>query len=192
MNLTEGERLNLVSQFTDIVNLVRSNDPKSLEKLRPIIPIYQLVMSTRADGSMNVHDRVVDFTYLNRKKHGKKRVYIAKSGSDTLYISYFSKRDVLKICRGDTYALSISKTFVDRWVITFNNYVFKDICQLMSNTVAIDTTGNRSNRPIEGMSPKEWTASEDLIQSVNRFRSIKANRHVYAVCLKKYSLTKGS
>lgn len=184
MICTESQRLSICEKFMDIVNLLRSNDPKSRERLRPFIPLYRMTLNYRPDGEKDLLITLFYFTYLDRQKKGKKRVYISTNANRCVYIRYLTRGIVQKLCSNEVDAKWAVDLLGDRWVITSDEYKFKTVFQLLNHTIALEKKTSRGNRPPEGDMIKKWIPSESLVNSVSQYRSIKSNFHVYGVALR--------
>lgn len=186
IDLTERERLHLVSCWPTIVRLVKgTNDPKCLEKIRDIMPLYQLEITYREDGSRTCAKTSRTFTYMNRKKKGKKRIYISTDTKKTLYIRFISKQTIKQLCKGSDVPEDWAELHLgDKWFIVSELVHFKTIFQLINHTLALEVIPTRANHPMEG--EKSWTAAEELINVISQFRSMKSNCHVYGVHLRRY------
>lgn len=181
------ERVRMSAMFADIVTLIRSNDPKKLEELRPIIPLYQLRINYRLDGAKSCGCVIRTFTYINRKKKGKKRIYISVNGPTKLYMLFISKNRIQKLCHGDQIAEKWAADLIgDRWFVVSESYKFQNVFQLLNHTVAMEKETARQNHPPAGRSTDVWLHAEALIGLVSQYRSIKSDRHVYEVELNAY------
>lgn len=187
INLSERERLHIVACWDNIMNLIEHrNEDESLEKLRGIMPVYQLEISYRVHGSNSYRKESRFFTYSDNKKKGKKRIYASETRGHTIHIRYLSSQTVRQLCGGERSDVQYWAHLVlsDRWIIVADLVKFKSIYQLVNHLVAVERTSSRSNHPVEGRTT--WTGAEVIIRDASRFRSIRPNYHIYGVNLRRY------
>lgn len=131
---------------------------------------------------------------LSTKQSGKRRIYCSSAFVQTpkdIYLSYMSKKDVIRILGRQAVRLPESIPFInsfsDRWIVTIGKAAnkFDNIRLLYKHVLMIENEPSKGNRPPNGSNDKEriWRGGSNLMEylskdamsyemicSVNRYR----------------------
>lgn len=190
-----------MKRFTDLdgailsekfINLLRNVISKSRNKLveaRSFIPDFKMKITYFRNRGFDVFTRY--FTCINRKKHGKNRIYASfRDEHRSYFMFYISAKTIKKLCSiYDNYEDEVKNALVNRWVITEDAYKFKCMRQLLYHMIAIEISPKKKNHPQLGSSSMTWMINDKFIDTyIHGTRSIICSGRVHSIELSNFSL----
>ena len=147
---------------------------RALSKIREYLPKFTANLTFHVAGSPTVKVVTRYFTYMDKRRKGKKRVYVSRENNkNDLYILYIQKERLLKLCKvsPDSIGKYILSLIGNKWVITNGICSFSNIDQLMSHVIAVERRESKLNYPPHNNMPAEWRSSDELVALVSKYRS---------------------
>ena len=188
---TDYECAQLSEKFVGLLRSVVAHDLGKLTAVRSFIPDYKITLSIK-DGKV-VKEIPRYFTCLNRKKHGKSRIFASLSDSGRrYYMFYVSPKLIRKLTRVyDAFDDKVKDALKDRWVIVDDSIHFKCLKQLVYHIVCIERVAKRENKPPCGTNLNSWQRGSSFMEEWTKsVHSITCNEKLYYIELEKLSVEK--
>ena len=188
---TDYECAQLSEKFVDLLRSVVNRDLGKLTAVRAFIPDYKMTLFIKNGKIVKRSPRY--FTCIDRKKHGKRRIFASLRDDDTRYYMFFvSSKLIRKLTRVyDAFDDKVKDAIRDKWVIVDSSFKFKCLKQLVYHIVCIERTSKRGNRPPCGSNLKICQRGSSFMEEWTRSaHSITCNEKLYGIELERFSVEK--
>jgi len=188
---TDLECAHVSEKFVRLLRAVASHDLGKLTAVRPFIPDYKIILSIKEGKLIRKYPRY--FTCIDRKKHGKRRIFASLSdGKRRYYMFYISSKLIRKLTRNyDAFDDQVKEALENKWVMTYDGYNFKCLRQLVYHILCIERISKRLNHPPCGSNMRTWQRGSSFMEEWTKSaHSITCNEKLYGIELERFSVEK--